>query len=214
MKKSRIIDISLPLKEPMRGFSKSVARTIDKDGWNATELKIYSHAGTHMDAPLHFDINSKTIDQIRPDRFMSDCHIIRIPDIEPCGLLTPDCLGEASAKIKKGQSVIFNTGWSRFHNDPEMYRDKLPRISGDLAVWLAEKEVNLVGVEPPSVADVNKLEELQEIHRILLEADILILEGLTNLESVKTDFAKLIALPLKIEGGDGAPVRAIIIEET
>lgn len=187
---------------------------MEKDGWNATELKIYSHAGTHMDAPVHFDINSKTIDQIPAERFLCDCHIVRIPDIEPGGLLTPDCLGDVSGIIKKGQAVIFNTGWSRYHDDPEMYRNKLPRISKELAEWLAMKQVNLVGVEPPSVADVNKTQELREIHRILLEADILILEGLTNLESVKTDFVKLIALPLKIEGGDGAPVRAIIIEKT
>jgi len=214
MRNPRIIDISMPLREPMRGFSKSTARTMENDGWNATELKIYSHAGTHMDAPLHFDINSNTIDEIAADRFMCDCHIIRIPDIKPGGLLNRECLGDISGRIKKGQAVLFNTGWSRYHDDPEMYRDKLPRISKDLAEWLAKKEVNLIGVEPPSVADVNNLEELQGIHKILLEADILILEGLTNLESVKTDFVKLIALPLKIAGGDGAPVRAIIIEES
>ncbi|MFW5820685.1 MAG: cyclase family protein [Bacteroidota bacterium] len=214
MRNPRIIDISMPLREPMRGFSKSTARTMERDGWNATELKIYSHAGTHMDAPLHFDVNSKTIDQVPPDRFVCECHIIRIPDIEPGGLLTMDYLADVSEKIKMGQAVIFNTGWSRYHDNPEMYRNKLPRISKDLAEWLALRGVNLIGVEPPSVADVNKLEELQEIHKILLEADILILEGLTNLESVKADFVKLIALPLKIEGGDGAPVRAIIMEES
>jgi arylformamidase len=73
--------------------------------------------------------------------------------------------------------------------------------------------VNLIGVEPPSIADVNKLEELQTVHRILLEGDVLIVEGLCNLEAVSKDYVQFLALPLKIGQGDGAPVRAIIIED-
>lgn len=203
----------MSFKEPMRGFQKSVARNISEDGWNATNLNIYSHAGTHMDAPVHFDISPVSIDEIPPYRFISDCHIINIPISDDSLLLEPDILGEKTDHIKEMESVIFKTGWSRYAGDQAKYRDKLPRIGEGLARWLAKRKVNLVGVEPPSVADVNNLAELQLIHRILLEANILILEGLTNLESVHKDFVKLIAFPLKIHKGDGAPVRALIIED-
>jgi kynurenine formamidase len=77
---------------------------------------------------------------------------------------------------------------------------------------MVEKRINIVGVEPPSIADVNNIQELQTIHRILMEGDVLILEGLCNLERVILDYVELLALPLKIGQGDGAPVRALIVE--
>jgi arylformamidase len=213
MSKQRIIDVSMTLQEPMRGYGKSVAKTIEKDGWNASTLEIYSHAGTHMDAPLHFDVNENGIDDIAADRFICQCHILRLAPADSKMLITIDNLGSIRDHIKPGEGIIFHTGWSKFKDDPSIYRDKLPRISQELAQWISDQKVNIVGVEPPSIADVNNLDELQTVHRILLEGDVLILEGLCNLEAVKKDYVKLIALPLKIGQGDGAPVRALIIEE-
>lgn len=208
----RIVDISMTLKEPMRGFKKSIAKSIKKDGWNASTLEIYSHAGTHMDAPLHFDVNPGSIDKIPVERLVCMCHMVRLVPVEDQLLITLQHLGKVADSMKAGEGIIFHTGWSHFADNPSKYRDKLPRISVALAKWLVEKKVNLIGVEPPSIADVNNLKELQEVHRILLEGDIIIVEGLCKLEEVCSDFVQLITLPLKIEGGDGAPVRAIVIE--
>lgn len=210
--KSQITDITLSYKEPMRGYSKSVANTVSDHGWNASTLEIYSHAGTHMDAPLHFETGNGTIDQVAPSRFFCPCHIVRLAPAEPRMLITNDHLGAVSHLIEPGDGVIFHTGWSQYRDHPALYRDQLPRISIELAGWMVEAGINLVGVEPPSIADVNEIGELQEVHRILLEANILILEGLCNLESIGSDFGQLVALPLKITGGDGAPVRALFIE--
>lgn len=212
MQKQRIIDISLPLQEPMRGFKKDVAKTLKKDGWNASSLEIYSHAGTHMDAPLHFDVSEAGIDSINPERFISNCHIIRLVPAEPKMLIGPEHVAHIDQEFQPGESIIFHTGWGAYANDPAVYRDSLPRISSELANWLVKRKVNILGVEPPSIADVNNLEELKEVHTILLEGDVLILEGLCNLDSVEGNRVSLIALPLKIKGCDGAPVRAIVIE--
>ena len=70
----------------------------------------------------------------------------------------------------------------------------------------------MLGVEPPSVADVNNLEEVTRIHRILLKGGVTIIEGLCNLEGITGDKCWLIALPLKIFQGGGAPARVIAIE--
>jgi len=202
----------MTFRSPMRGFKKSIAKSISEDGWNASTLEIYSHAGTHMDAPVHFDVNPGTIENIPVDRFLCNCHIVRLSPVPDRFLIKPDHLGKTASRVKPGEGILFHTGWSQFAEDPARYRDLLPRISADLAQWLVEKGVNLVGVEPPSIADVNKLDELQKIHRILLEGNMIIVEGLCNLEEVRSDYVQLIALPLKVEGGDGAPVRAIVIE--
>ncbi len=212
MSERRVIDVSASLREPMQGFRKKIAKTVDADGWNASTLEIYSHAGTHLDAPLHFNINNSSIDKIPVERLICDCHIVRIDPCEPGLFITTEHLGRVSESILPGEGIIFNTGWSSYIDDASMYRDKLPRISPDLAEWMVRNKINLVGVEPPSVADVNNLDELTEIHRILMEGDVLILEGLCNLEEVRKNKVQLIALPLKIGDGDGAPARAVIVE--
>jgi kynurenine formamidase len=76
-----------------------------------------------------------------------------------------------------------------------------------------EKGINMLAVEPPSVADVMDMEEVTKIHEILLGGDIIIVEGLTNLEALSREKVKIVALPLKIKDGDGAPARVIAIEE-
>jgi len=212
MSERRVIDVSATLREPMRGFRKSVAKTVAADGWNASNLEIYSHAGTHIDAPLHFNINTGSIDAIPVERLICDCHMVRIDPCEPELMITIEHLGPVAELILPGEGIIFHTGWSRFIGDNYMYRGRLPRIGPDLAKWMVRKKINLVGVEPPSVADVNNIEALTEIHSILMKGDVLIIEGLCNLDQVRKNKVQLIALPLKIGDGDGAPARAVVIE--
>jgi kynurenine formamidase len=107
---------------------------------------------------------------------------------------------------------LLHTGWSEHVDNTPIYRDGMPRISDELAAWLVERKVKLIGVEPPSVADVNNLEEVTRIHETLLGAGITICEGLCHLDKLgeKTFF---MALPLKLFEGDGSPARAIAMED-
>jgi kynurenine formamidase len=93
------------------------------------------------------------------------------------------------------------------------YRDELPRVSRDLALWCVNRQVRILGVEPPSVADVNNREEVEQIHAILLNGGVIIIEGLTNLEAISSSRVIFAAFPLKIKDRDGPPVRAVAIEE-
>lgn len=206
------IDLTMTYQGGMRGVSMEPARVLEKDGWNASTLHLYSHAGTHMDAPLHFGISDKTIDEFPVSRFFCDCWLADIPNCEPSRLIEITDLGDIEDKIKAGEGILFRTGWSAFAGQ-EKYRDELPRISTGLAKWIASRNVAMIGVEPPSVADVNNLEELTEVHRILLQADVLIVEGLCQLNQITKEKVHLIALPLKIQKGDGAPCRVVAIED-
>jgi len=211
MMEGKIVDLTLPYSKDISGFGSKPARTLEKDGWNAQTLEIYSHAGTHMDAPFHFGVSDQTIDDFPPDRFIVKCHLVKIPVKQDGYLIEPTELGTISDNIRPGDGIILQTGWSKLLGQPR-YRDGLPRISEDLAKWLVEKQVRFVGVEPPSVADVNNLEEVTRIHQILLGGDVIIVEGLTNLEHLTKQEFTVIALPLKIKNGDGAPARVIAIE--
>ncbi len=208
----RIIDLTLAYQEGMPGYRQEISHQFEKEGWNARLLELYSHAGTHMDAPFHFDLEG-TIDQVPLDACMGEAWVVDLPDLPDQYLIgTPD-LGDLADRIRPGDMVLFRTGWSHYLGMSK-YRNGLPRISTDLAQWLVDQKVGLIGVEGPSVADVNNREEVTQIHRILLRGGVIIVEGLTNLEAIRREKVGFIALPLKIHQGDGAPCRALAIETT
>lgn len=212
MTDKKTIDLTLPINDKVAGVSIESAKTLAKDGWNATILHLYSHSGTHMDAPLHFGVNEQTIDTIPPNRLISEAWVVDLRPVEPSQLLKIEHLESIVGKFKKGESILLQTGWSQ-RLGTDAYRNALPRISRELAEWLGQKGVNILGVEPPSVADVNNLEEVTEIHNVLMENNIIIVEGLTNLEALSKEKVTLIALPIKVENGDGAPARVIALED-
>jgi len=151
---SRVIDLTLSVKSGTRGVAIETARVLEKDGWNAKTLHLYSHAGTHMDAPAHFGVGDETIDAIALDRCMVSAWIVDLVGIAPRSLITEDHLGEAGSKIKPGEGLLLRTGWSAYI-DQDKYRSEAPRISTELARWCAERRLGILGVEQHSVADVN-----------------------------------------------------------
>ena len=209
---ARIIDLTLPLQNGMRGVSIEPARTVERDGWNATTLGLYSHCGTHMDAPLHFGASEQTIDQIPLERCMGIARVADLSGIAPRALIHSADLGRTKDAVRAGDGLLLRTGWSGRIGDAS-YRDALPRVSVELAEWCVATGVRVLGVEPPSVADVNNREELTAVHRVLLGGGVIIVEGLANLDQIRGDTVTFMAFPLRIAGGDGSPVRALAIEE-
>lgn len=210
---ARMIDLTVTLRQGLRGVDFETARTVERDGWNARMLHLYSHAGTHMDAQTHFAAGQETIDTHTLERCMGPAWVVRCGSVEPRALLTVESLGSVAAQHRPGDSLLLRTDWGRYLDHPAIYRDGLPRISEALASWCVEHRVKLLGVEPPSVADVNNLEELTRIHQILLSGGVTIVEGLTALDQVNQDRVWFVALPLKVEGGDGCPCRAFAVED-
>ncbi|MGB5418378.1 cyclase family protein [Algibacter sp.] len=209
---SRIVDLTLTYTNDFTGFSIETSKTIGKDGWNASTLTFYSHCGTHMDAPIHFNVSNQTIDDIPVADVIGRAWVVDVRHIGARGLINPEHIPQnIKEKFIQGDSLILWTGWSKYVNTPK-YRDELPRISESLALWCLDKKVKMIGVEPPSVADVNNLTEVTTIHEILLKG-VVIIEGLTNLEKLQSNCVELIALPLKIKNGDGSPARVIAIEK-
>jgi kynurenine formamidase len=209
---SRIIDLTLSLEPTMRGVEFEPARVLEKDGWNAMTLHMYSHCGTHMDAPRHFDVSGRTIDQIPLDKCMGPAWLVDLSGIKPRSLITVEDLGPHQQKIQAGDGLLIRTGWSLLANSPA-YRNDLPRISLELAQWCADSKIAILGIEQPAVADVNNIEELAVVHKTLFEGGVIIVEGLANLDKIHKEKVTFMAFPLKIVDGDGAPARALAIEE-
>jgi len=208
----RVHDLTLTITDKMPGVELRPRHRRPHDAWNSTVLKLYSHCGTHMDAPAHMDDHASGIDSIPLERCYGPAWVVRIPDVAPRSLIDIEQLGSVAQQLQPGDGLLLATGWSSRWGTPQ-YRDELPRISRDLALWCVSHQVRVLGVEPPSVADVNNRQEVEEIHGILLNGGVIIVEGLTNLEAISTPRVMFASFPLKIKGGDGSPVRAVAIEE-
>jgi kynurenine formamidase len=209
--KRRIVDLSLPVDATLPGVQITSAKTLGKDGWNATTLSLYSHCGTHMDAPCHFVEGGSTIDELPLDVFWGPARVLNLTPVAPRELLTVDRLERWAEEIAAGDRLLLRTDWHRRYGT-DSYRNELPRISVELARWFVEREVALIGVEPPSVADVNNLNEVTAVHQTLFQGGVTIVEGLANLDELRHAQVEFVAIPLRIRGGDGCPVRALARE--
>ena len=207
----KVIDLSLPIDNAMPGVSVKRARELHVDGWNATTLSLYSHAGTHMDAPRHFLPDGATLDQQSLNVLVGEATVVELRPIKPRQRIEPADFAVEASNIVPGARLLLRTDWHKRYGTPN-YRDALPRISLALAEWLVERQVALVGVEPPSVADVNNMSELTAVHQTLFRGGVVIVEGLAHLDQISQPTVEFVALPLRIVQGDGCPVRAIAIE--
>ena len=203
-------DLSRPIDADLPGVEIRPTKRLETDGWNATTLSLYSHSGTHMDAPCHFVPGGATLDQQTLDVCCGPARVVDLTPVEPAELLTLERFQAASPDVARGERLLLRTDWHhRYPSDD--YRNALPRISQELAEWFVERGVALIGVEPPSVADVNAIAELTSVHQTLFNGGVVIVEGLVGLDRLPSDRIEFVALPLPVVGGDGSPVRAIAI---
>jgi len=204
----RLIDLTLPLTPGARGVAMEPEFTVARDGWNAATWHLYSHAGTHMDSQFHFGAGPETIDTKPLSLCMGPAWVVNLAPAVPRALLTVADLGSVAASFLPGDSLLLRTDWHKHAADLALYRDGLPRLSEALAEWCVAQRVKILGVEPPSIADVNNLPEVARIHHILLGGGVTVVEGLAYLDRLTQPRVFFHALPLKLAGGDGCPVRA------
>lgn len=204
-----IVDLTLTLYHGMRGVEIHPHTRIATDGYNTTNLKLYSHAGTHMDAPLHFLDGGGAIDQWELQKCVGPALVLNLTHKAPNSLITVEDLAAYADQIGPGVRLLLRTDWDAHAELPD-YRTHFPRISRELAHWLVARGVWLVGVQTPSVASLADREELRAVHQILLCGQVVLVECLAHLDQLPAKVT-LIALPLKIQAGDGSPVRAVAI---
>jgi kynurenine formamidase len=158
---------------------------IDECGVNAFSLCSGMHVGTHIDAPLHMLEDGKMIHEYLPEKFIGKAHLIDARQ----GLNVADL-----EQVQEGDNVLVYTGHSKKFGTQEYY-DDYPEITEKFARALVEKKTSIIGLDTcsPDRAPF-------PIHKILLGADILIIENMTNLDKlIGFDNIKLTALPLKLE---------------
>lgn len=166
---------------------------------SASAVRTSVHVGAHVDAPGHVVAGGGSVGRMDPEIFVGRCRVIRVA-VPPRGRVVPGMLGAPLDAPR----ILIATGT---HPDPAEFRDDFAGLSVELADRLLDRGVRLVGVDTPSV-DLFGDPDLP-VHRACLGRGIAILEGLA-LEEVPEGLYELLALPLRLEGLDGSPVRAVL----
>jgi arylformamidase len=215
--KRRIIDLSHPLSAETPAFPGDPPleiRILDSTAQpsvsgerhlNCSHLSMSLHRGTHMDAPFHFFQNGETIDGVSLETCIGTAIVLRLPPETHRGVIDAKLLEPFRATLCTVPRVILNTAWHhRWRADD--YFTAHPLITGDAARLLVDCGVRLIGVDTPSVD-----RPPFDAHLAFLGGGVLIVENLTNLDSVPSEQFELIVTPLAIAGRDGSPVRAVAV---
>jgi len=207
-----IHDISLPISESMVVWPGDPAVSITQPkhldrGDNATvsDLALGAHTGTHVDAPSHFIRGGSGIDSLDLDILIGPALVV---EEMKAPVLSADVLQGLSIPAKT-ERILFKTSNSElWAKGVKEFSIDFVGITKDGAEWLVDNGVRLVGIDYLSIAPYKKS---KETHEVLLNAGIIIIEGL-NLSKIKPGPYQLVCLPLNIIGIEGAPARAILID--
>jgi len=166
-----------------------------------TRVSVGTHSGTHIDAPSHVFEGKPTIDQYDPRLWFVEAEVL---DFAPREQKRTIGVGEVQKKFKKkGVGVIIKTGWDVHFGSRDFYTT-YPPLSNEAAEYFVSMNVPVIASDTPYTLDV---------HYICLGKGIPLITNINNTSALQEGPVKLIAAPLLIQGGDGAPARVLAVIE-
>ena len=208
----QIIDLTLEIDEYIQVFPDSPKVKILQ--WSnfhnhkyASELLFAStHVGTHVDAPYHFQEHGTTVENIPLNRLVINENI-KVLKIEKGDDEKIEVSDLRNYEIMKNDTILINTNWI-FNRSLDKYFSKNPGLSEAAAKYLADLQINIVGIDSPSIDPA--IDHDFNSHRTFGANDIPIIENLVNLDKLlhRKKFT-FMALPLKLKNCSGSPIRAL-----
>src|SRR5437667_3522467 len=178
---------------------------------NLGAISMSVHNGTHADARFHFDTNGESIEKAPLETYLGRATVVDLAqaflDTKEKHLITIEDLRLSAEAIAATSRLLVKTDRWR---DSAVFPNQIPVIAADVPAWLQKNCVKLLGMDLPSVDEIDS-KSLQN-HHALARAGIAIVESL-DLSDVASGIYQFAAPPLKIAGGDGAPMRAILWRE-
>ena len=233
--KSRIVDLTHPFDETTVYWPTAESFKLEKDFEGTTDAGYYysafrysaaEHGGTHLDAPMHFAKGKNSVDQIPLDQLTGDGFVIDV---------TKQCAGNAdylvsvadiqnwekqNGRIPTGAMLFLRTGYGKFYPDRKKYlgtdergteavaKLHFPGLDPTAASWLTQnRSIKAIGLDTASIDRGQST--LFESHRTLFDKNIPAFENVANLDQLPIKGFTIVALPMKIKGGSGGPLRII-----
>jgi arylformamidase len=201
------IDISVRLREGMPiwpgsdGFRIRQALAIaNGDVANVSTVEMDVHCGTHVESPLHFIADGSALDGYSLGTFVGPAHVLHLPDAASIGPRELEALPSGTTRL------LLRTRNSDAWASRTAFDDDYVALTPEAAAWIAARRLQLVGIDSLSI---QHWQDDGETHRILMRAGVAILEGL-DLSAVAGGDYRLTCLPLRLDGAEASPVRAIL----
>lgn len=214
----KVIDLTQMISEQMPVYPDteapklSIANTIEEHGFMETLMTMYSHTGTHMDAPRHLFADKAALDSMPITQFVGKALVIDVSSLKEGDRITMDYINKVRSKADEADFLLFRTDWDKYWNEGEKYFGNYPYIDEDVTNYIINSKKRGVGFDYIGVDPI--WDETLTIHRKLFSAiDMVVIENLTNLKACGDDIFLFCALPLKYKNADGSPIRAIAILE-
>jgi len=210
----KFIDISLPVDASLPVWPGDppieISRFLDMDtgdAVNASRISFSAHTGTHIDAPLHHFVSGAGADQIRLADLIGPAVVVDIPGVPAVDASHLDALG-LTGDVPR---LLLKTDNCRIWRERRPgFQREFVALTPAAAAWIIARDIRLVGIDYMSIEQFGVTEPV--VHRTLLSAEIVILEGL-DLGAVSPGRYELICLPLRMGSLDGVPARAILVED-
>jgi arylformamidase len=207
----KIFDISRPLFNGLAPWPGDTAfhfelkwKMAEGAAVNVGAVTMGVHNGSHADAPFHFQQSADTIERMPLETYFGEAVVVDLTTQFKDGERRQITIADLSAAAESAPRVLLKTGvW----NDSKKFPEWIPVIAKDVAKWLEGRKVKLLGLDIPSVDTIEA--KVLVNHHALAAANIAIVESL-DLSGVEEGTYHFSALPLRIDGGDAAPVRAIL----
>lgn len=197
---SQVLNDKIPVWPGDTPFQYKVSWGMEESGSvNVGQVTMSTHTGTHIDAPYHFDNDGKKVIELDFNLYIGNALVIQLQMPSSIGL--KELEGVQLQGVKR--LLIRTNAWQ----DKTVFPESIPHIEPELAAYLAEQGVQLLGLDLPSVDPLDSKE--LSAHHELNRRGIHILEGLV-LDKIEPGKYELAALPLPLEQADGSPVRAVI----
>lgn len=207
----RVIDLSHTIHPGMPLFPGAApprlekTATLEKDGFVEHRVSMCTHTGTHIDVPSHIIAGGLTLDRLASGHFMGRAAVIDVSMLAG-KIIEVKNLKPYEEAISKVDHLILKTGWEKYWGD-RRYFEGFPVLDSGAAEWLCNFGLKGIGIDAVSVDPVESHDV--PVHRILFRKDLIIIENLTNLDAIGEDMFFFSCLPLRIQGCEGSPVRAV-----
>jgi len=219
---TKFIDLTMPLEEGMQTFPTHwhpfvEVTQLGRHGLENREtrkLVLGTHTGTHIDAPRHFIPGGATVDQLPLDQLVGPASVVDLTAFGDGAEVSVEELANALAG-RSAERVLMRFDWDRHLGSMAYYNDS-PYLSEEAAQWLVDNGCRLLGMDtamPDNPKNGRNGPKDSPNHKILLGNGAVLVEYMINLHQIDQPVVQLVVAPLKVSQGDGAPVRAFVVEE-
>ena len=219
------LELSYPINQEMPIYPESpkyeiipIRRMSENDHANTTVVKIYTHGGTHVDAPFHFDDKGNTIDQVPINDFVYEHPLVITKQLKKSQFFEVEDLKKFNQELFISDIIFFGTGYYKLRNKPEIYEDDFPSISENTAKFIRTELLNVkaVAIDTSSIESPTMAPKTNRIvHKTLLDGalyktrPLLIYEEVNIGKILDKRIRRIYAFPLRLTGLDASPVNMV-----